>query len=123
MAGVSVSRSNASAKQAGSRFERTTADYLKDHLSEFIDRKVRTGAKDTGDIANVRTATGRRVAVECKDYGGRLALPEWVREAEVERLHDGAAVGVVVAKRRGTANPGEQWVILTVDGLIELLRG
>jgi hypothetical protein len=29
----------------------------------------------------------------------------------------------VVAKRRGTAKPGEQWVILTVDGLIELLRG
>jgi hypothetical protein len=118
-----VPRTNASAKQAGSRFERTTADYLKDHLSEFIDRKVRTGAKDTGDIANVRTASGRRVAVECKDYGGRLNLAEWVREAEAERVNDGADVGLVVAKRRGTAKPGEQWVILTVDGLIELLRG
>ena len=116
-------RTNASAKQAGSRFERTTADYLKDHLSEFIDRKVRTGAKDTGDIANVRTAKGRRVAVECKDYGGRLELPQWVREAEAERINDGADVGLVVAKRRGTSKPGEQWVILTVDGLIELLRG
>jgi hypothetical protein len=118
-----VPRTNASAKQAGSRFERTTADYLKDHLSEFIDRKVRTGAKDTGDIANVRTATGRKVAVECKDYGGRLDLPQWVREAESERLNDGADIGVVIAKRRGTAKPGEQWVICTVDGLIELLRG
>ena len=116
-------RTNASAKQAGSRFERTTADYLKDHLSEFIDRKVRTGAKDTGDIANVRTAKGRRVAVECKDYGGRLELPQWVREAEAERINDGADVGLVVAKRRGTSKPGEQWVILTVDGLLELLRG
>lgn len=118
-----MSRTNASAKQAGSRFERTTADYLRDNLSEFIDRKVRTGAKDTGDISNVRTASGRRVAVECKDYGGRLSLPEWIREAETERVNDGADVGLVVAKRRGTANPGEQWVILTVDGLIELLRG
>ena len=118
-----MARTNSSAKQAGSRFERTTADYLKDHLSEFIDRKVRTGAKDTGDIANVRTATGRRVAVECKDYGGQLKLAEWIREAESERINDGSAVGLVVAKRRGTAKPGEQWVILTVDGLIELLRG
>ena len=116
-------RTNASAKQAGSRFERTTADYLKEHLSEFIDRKVRTGAKDTGDIANVRTAKGRRVAVECKDYGGKLNLPQWLREAESERLNDGAAVGVVIAKRRGTAVPGEQYVILTVDGLIQLLHG
>ena len=118
-----MGRTNSSAKQAGSRFERTTADYLRDKLSEFIDRKVRTGAKDTGDIANVRTAKGRKVAVECKDYGGQLKLAEWVREAEVERLNDGASVGLVVAKRRGTAQPGEQWVILTVDGLIELLRG
>lgn len=116
-------RTNASAKQAGSRFERTTADYLKDHLSEFIDRKVRTGAKDTGDISNVRTAKGRRVAVECKDYGGKLNPPQWLREAEAERVNDGSAVAVVIAKRRGTAAPGEQYVILTVDGLIELLRG
>ena len=118
-----MTRSRASAKQAGSRFERTTADYLRDRLSEFIDRKVRTGAKDTGDISNVRTAKGRRVTVECKDYGGKLNLPEWVRESESERLNDDGAVGLVIAKRRGTANPGEQWVILTVDGLIELLRG
>ena len=118
-----MTRSRASAKQAGSRFERTAADYLRDKLSEFIDRKVRTGAKDTGDISNVRTAKGRRVTVECKDYGGKLNLPEWVREAESERLNDDGAVGVVIAKRRGTAQPGEQWVILTVDGLIELLRG
>jgi len=118
-----MTRSNASAKQAGSRFERTTADHLRDNLSEFIDRKVRTGAKDTGDISNVRTATGRRVAVECKDYGGKLNLAQWIREAELERDNDGADVGIIIAKRRGTAKPGEQWVICTVDGLIELLRG
>ena len=118
-----MTRNRASAKQAGSRFERTTADYLRDNLSEFIDRKVRTGAKDTGDIANVRTAKGRKVTVECKDYGGQLKLPEWIRESELERHNDGADVSVVIAKRRGTAKPGEQWVILTVDGLMELLRG
>lgn len=118
-----MARTNASAKQAGSRFERTTADYLRDNLSEFIDRKVRTGAKDTGDIANVRTTSGRKVAVECKDYGGSVKLSEWIREAETERDNDGAAVGIVVAKRRGTTEPGAQWVFLTVDGLIELLRG
>jgi|ERR671927_532142 hypothetical protein len=117
-----MGRTNASAKQAGSRFERVIADHLRDNLSEFIDRKVRTGAKDTGDIANVRTGTGRKVTVECKDYGGRLELPQWIREAEAERVNDGADVGLVVAKRRGTARPGEQWVILTVDGLIQLLQ-
>lgn len=118
-----MTRSRASAKQAGSSFERKVADYLRDNLSEFIDKQVKMGSKDTGDIANVRTQNGRRVVVECKDYGGRLEVPQWLREAESERINAKAFVGVVVAKRRGTTVPGEQIVIMDLDTLIRLLKG
>lgn len=118
-----MTRSRASAKQAGSSFERLIADYMRDNLSEFIDRQVKTGSLDVGDIANVRTQNGRRVVVECKDYGGKLDMPQWLREAETERVNAKAFVGVVVAKRRGVGDPGQQLVAMTMDTFIHLLKG
>lgn len=116
-------RSRKSAKQAGAAFERLVADYLRDHLDDRIDRKVRTGARDTGDIANVRDSHNRRIVVETKDYGGRLQPGPWITEAHTERDNDGAAVGAVVAKRRGTTNPAEQYVLMTLGDLVTILRG
>lgn len=116
-----MSRSNASARAAGARFERLIADYLRDHVSEFIDRRVKTGAKDKGDLVNVR-AFGERVVVECKDVA-RTDLSGWVKEAEVEAGNDDAVAGVVVFKRRGTSDPGDQYVAMTVRDFIALLTG
>jgi hypothetical protein len=97
------------------------ADYLAEHVSEFVDRRVKTGAADKGDIGNVRVH-GQRVTVECKDVA-RLDLAGWVAEAEAERVNDGALVGVVVHKRRGKGRPGDQYVTMTVDDLVALLTG
>lgn len=116
-----MSRSRASAKDAGSRHERVVADYLAVHVSEFVDRRVKTGAADKGDIANVRVH-GQRVAIECKDVA-KLDLAGWVTEAETERLNDGALAGVVVHKRRGKGAAGEQYVTMTLDDLVALLTG
>lgn len=118
-----MGRTRASAKSAGSTFERLIADYLAAKVDDRIDRRVKTGAADKGDIANVRLLGGQRVVIECKDYGGQLKAAEWTGEAEVERINDGAVAGVVVAKRRGVSDPGKQWVLLTVDDLIGLLKG
>lgn len=116
-----MARSRQSAKQAGARFERHIADYLADNLDDRIDRKVRTGAKDTGDIANVRDTHGRRIVIETKDYGGKLQPSQWLREAETERHNDNAHAGIVIAKRRGTTHPGHQYTLMTLDTLIALL--
>ena len=117
-----MSRSRASAKQAGSRFEREIADFLAWALDDDrIDRRVKTGAKDRGDIGGVRTINGGRLVLECKNYGGQYKVGEWLREAEVERGNDDAVAGVVVAKRRGTTDPGEQIVFMTVYDLVALL--
>lgn len=115
-----MTRNRASAKAAGSTFERLVADYLAEHVSEGIDRRVKTGAKDKGDIGGLRHL-GERVVVECKDYGGRLLPGPWLTEAEIERGNDDAAVGLVIAKRRGTRQPGDQIVLMTLRDLVALL--
>lgn len=119
-----MSRSRASAKAAGTRMETLVAWHLSDALDDDrIERRAKNGAKDRGDIANVRTALGGRVVIECKDYGGRLMPGPWIQEAHTEAGNDDAAVGVVVAKRRGTTRPGDQWVLMTLDDLAVLLGG
>jgi len=117
-----MNRTRASAKAAGSRFERTIADHLAATIDDRIDRRVKTGAKDRGDIGGVRHM-GQRIVLEVKDYGGRILAAEWTDEAEVERGNDDALAGFVIAKRRGTSAPGEQYVIGTVDQLVALLTG
>nr|DAK57377.1 MAG TPA: HOLLIDAY JUNCTION RESOLVASE HOMOLOGOUS RECOMBINATION [Caudoviricetes sp.] len=116
-----MARSRQSAKAAGARFERAIADYLRDNLDDRIDRKVRTGAKDTGDIANVRDSHNRRIVIECKDYGGRLQPAPWIREAHQEAHNDNAHTGIVIAKRKGTTNPAHQWVLMDLEDLTKLL--
>lgn len=118
-----MTRNRRSAKAAGARMERVVADYLKVALSnEFIDRKVKTGSKDTGDIGGVRTLEGYRVVVEVKDCA-TLSIPEWMREAEQEAINDSAICGVVVAKRRGISDPAQQLVCMTLGHLAALLTG
>jgi hypothetical protein len=115
-----VTRNRSSAKAAGTRFERSIADYLAENLDDRIDRKVRTGAADRGDIGGVRIGS-QRLAVECKDCS-RMDLPSWTREAAAEAHNDGALLGVVISKRRGTTDPGAQWVHMTLDDLIALIK-
>ena len=114
-----MTRSRASARAAGARFERQVADWLAANLDDRIDRRVKTGSKDRGDIGGVRHR-GERVVLECKDTA-RTDLAGWVREAHLEARNDDARIGVVVAKRRGTTNPADQWVHMTLADLAWLL--
>ena len=115
-----MSRNRKSAKSAGARFERVVADCLRDYVSSFIDRRVKTGAKDKGDIANLRTPQGQKVVAELKDFGGVFHVGTWLKEVEAERVNDEALVGIVVAKRRGHANPLDQAVIMTLRDYIAI---
>lgn len=116
-----MNRTRASAKAAGTRLETVAAGYLAKVLRLPIERRARNGAKDRGDLAGVTDSHGRRIVVECKDYGGRLEPSPWLHEAEREREHDDAYVGLVIAKRRAHARPADQYVILTLGDLAKLL--
>ena len=81
-----MTRSRTSARAAGARTERAVADWLAAALDDDrIDRRVRTGAKDRGDVAGVRVA-GQRLVIEVKDCA-RMDLAGWIREAHVEAAH------------------------------------
>jgi hypothetical protein len=117
-----MARSRTSARAAGARFERAIADYLAGTLEDDrVDRRVKTGAKDRGDISGVR-AHGQRLVLEVKDCA-RTDLPGWTTEAHTEAGNDDALVGVVVHKRHGVGDPGRQWVSMTVDDLAALITG
>lgn len=117
-----MTRSHRSARSAGTRFERAVADYLAATLEDDrIDRRVRNGAKDRGDISGLRVH-GQRLVVECKDTT-RVCLPEWTAQAHAEAGNDDALVGVVIHKRNRVGDPGRQWVSMTVDDLAALITG
>ena len=118
-----MARSRKSAKQAGATFERQTADALRGHVDDRIDRKVRTGAKDQGDIANLRSAHDLKVTVEAKNYGGRFEVGAWLKEVETERENAGDDLGIVIAKRRGTTDPLDQVCFMDVRTLVALITG
>ena len=118
-----MTRSRSSAKAAGAKHERVIADYFKVHVSRFIDKMPKYGANDRGDVLNVETFNELAVAVECKDYGGRIEAGTWLGEAETERVNLGAIAGVVIAKRRGVTAAGSQIVLITVDDLVAILTG
>ena len=118
-----MTRSRRSARAAGTAFETLIARHLAAALDDDrIERRARTGGKDRGDIGGVRAHGGGRVVIECTDVS-RTALAEWVTEAQTEAGHDDAIAGVVVHKRRGTTDPGRQYVTMTVADLVALITG
>ncbi|AYN58751.1 holliday junction resolvase [Arthrobacter phage Peas] len=116
-----MTRTRATAKKAGSSFERLVADYLATHVDDRIDRRVKNGTKDRGDIAGLRHM-GHRVVIECKNTS-KIALGGWATEAETERGNDDALAGIIVHKRVGKGRPEDQWVTLTLGELVALLTG
>lgn len=116
-----MTRTRASAKQAGSSFERLICDYLARHIDDRIDRRVKNGAKDRGDVAGLRVH-GRRVVGEAKNTA-RVELGSWIGEAHTEMRNDDAIAGVVFAKRHGKGAAGEQWVHMTVADFVAIVTG
>lgn len=114
----------------GTALERLVADYLAREVGEEnievnrgIDRQIRTGKKDKGDIRGVYFH-GRRLVIEVKNVA-KLNLGGWVNEAEVERGNADALAGMVVHKRRGYGDKtlGGTYVTMTLADLVALLTG
>lgn len=117
-----MTRNRATAKKAGTAFETLVVGYLRNILhDERIERRAKSGAKDRGDVSGL-IHMGGRIVVECKNTT-RTNLAGWATEAEVERGNDDAVAGIVVHKRHGKGQPGEQWVTMTLADFASILTG
>lgn len=116
-----MTRNRMSSRKAGTTFERSIADHLAQHVDDRIDRRVKTGAKDRGDIGGLRVF-GHRVVIEAKNVV-KMSLGTWWAEAVIECGNDDALAALVIHKRHGKGQPGEQWVTTTLDDFIALVTG
>lgn len=117
-----MARNRTSAKRAGAKFEKDVADYMAEHIDDRIERRTMGGSLDRGDIGGIRTRHNEKVVVEVKNVT-KQALPQWINEAHQEAENDGALVGVVVAKRHGNGNIGDQWLHMTLRDFSAILTG
>jgi len=107
-----VSRS----KAKGTAAETAVVRFLRAAGFVQVERRTLNGTHDRGDIAGIPG-----VVIEVKNCA-RQELPGWVAEAERERHNDGASLGVVWHKKRGTTDPGRWFVTMSGDQFAELLR-
>lgn len=97
-------------KARGATFETDVRDWFRTNGYD-AERLARTGAKDEGDIAIRSDFLGYVGVIEAKAPGqsGRIDLPGWTREAQLEATHYAEARGIkresvmpaVVIKARG----------------------
>lgn len=99
----------------GTAAESAVVHYLKARGWPYAERRALAGNLDRGDIAGVPG-----VVIEVKDCK-TLTFGPWLNEAEIEKANDHAAVGAVWAKRRGTADPGKWFVLMTGEQFTALL--
>ena len=111
-----MTRSHRTARQAGTRWETDIVGTLRAHGWPHAERRARTGAKDTGDIAGVIG-----VCIEAKNTN-RIELAQFLDEATTEAANAGADIAAAWIKRRGYTSPEKGYVVL--DGLtfLQLLR-
>lgn len=115
-----MTRTRASAKAAGANFERVMADFFAAEIDDRIDRRVKTGSADKGDLGGMRIGK-HRVVVECKNTS-RINLAGWYAEAEAEAINDGAEFKFVTFKRHGVSDPARQWVLMSAADVALLIR-
>lgn len=103
------------ARAKGTQAETAVVAYLRQRGWVHAERRALAGNLDRGDIAGVAG-----VVLECKSTA-KVDLAGWLAEALIEQRNDGASVGAVVAKKRGTTNPADWYAVVTLGQLCDLL--
>ncbi len=99
-------------KAKGSAFERLVRDYLAEALP--CERIPAGATLDRGDLWT------EAAAIQCKNHRA-LSLGSWLTQTIEQQRNAGKPYGVLVVKRKGTTDPGEQFAILPLSQLRTLL--
>lgn len=103
-------------KAKGTWWETACVNWLAERIAG-VRRKVLAGAADEGDL----TWGSERVVVECKNVA-TLAVPAWIREAEIEATNNGSEFGVVLYKVRGKGQVADGVVAMSPDTFVRLIK-
>lgn len=101
----------------GSMWERAICNELKENGWPHVDRIVKHGVNDIGDI---RLYSGCPVVIEAKNEA-RTSFSTYLKEVEVEVANANAEFGVAWVKRRGKATPGDAYVVMDGKTFMHLL--
>ena len=102
-------------KARGTAAETAVVNYLSQFFPN-VERRTLSGAHDKGDI-NLHP----NVVIEVKDHQ-RMALSEWVDEADKEGTNASAWIAAVWHKRMRKGNPAEWYVTMKGDVFAGLLK-
>ena len=103
-------------KTKGTAAETAVVRYLQGQGWPWAERRALHGNADRGDIAGLPG-----VVIEVKNCA-KLEPGAWLREAQREQANAGADVGLVWAKRRGTTDPADWFVIMDGKTAAQLLK-
>lgn len=97
-------------KAKGTAAETAFVNFMVENGFAWVERRSLKGKADRGDISGLPG-----VVIEIKS-GSRLAIPEWVKELEIEMVNDGSSEGylVIKPKGKGKGSVNQWWVIQTV---------
>jgi hypothetical protein len=99
-------------KAKGSAFERLVCDYLAQHLP--CERIPAGATLDRGDLWTPHAA------IQCKNHR-TLSLGAWIAQTLEQQQNAGKRLHALVVKRKGTTDPAEQFVVMTLDQFRSLL--
>lgn len=104
-------------RRKGANHERSVITWLRSLGRPHIERRIMGMAEDSGDVCG-----WPGVVIECKN-AQRIELAAWVDQLEAEITLAEADTGVLIVKRRGVTDPGDQVVAMTMRDLVALLTG
>ncbi len=99
-------------KRKGSAFERLICDYLAERMP--CERIPAGATLDRGDLWT------EAAAIQCKNCRS-LSLGAWLRDAMKQQANAGKRWHALVVKRKGTTDPAEQFVVMSLQQFRELL--
>lgn len=107
-----------SSKRKGDVFERAVLATTRTLGFPWAERTRAGYERDHGDLHLV---PGRAVIVQAKNRA-RPAWSEWLAQLAAQRANSGADHAVLVVKRAGIADPGEQLAVMRYADMLRLLR-
>jgi hypothetical protein len=99
-------------KAKGSAFERLVCDYL---AQAFPCERIPAGATlDRGDLWT------EAAAIQCKNHR-TLSLGSWLTQTIEQQRNAGKRLHALIVKRKGTTDPSQQLVVMSLDQFRSLL--